>query len=102
MAECEWCDRPMCPLSELDRVPTHYNYSFEERLGPCKRGPIERELRALTTYAVAVDNHSRAAASIIVGAATDMLHRGHDAIDNGVAFDDYMSEAIEAAAALGL
>jgi hypothetical protein len=65
----------------------------------CTRGLIERELRA---YAVRTDFNidlSAAADRLARGCGADMERRGYDARHM---FDDWMSEAIEAAAELSL
>lgn len=95
MAECDEC---VLGYGYWHEIPA-WHLTPDGYAIPCKRGPIERELRA---YAVRIDFNtdlSPDAERFARGAVADMLRRGGS---ERYCYEDWMSEAIEAAAALGL
>lgn len=100
MAECEWCARgvPWAYDGRETIVGLHeHKHGGTFDLHVCKRGPLERELRAYY-WGHGLDGLSDAAVDLYQGAHAGMLRRG---LAQRSVYE-IASEAIEAAAELGL
>lgn len=93
MADCEAClaGNPYSP----SMPGVHRGLGPMRALFTCKRGPIERELGAHGGNGEAL---SPATDEFARGVVADMLERGYLSYN----YEDWMSDAIEAAAELGL